>query len=109
MSRNPTVATTHARPWRESANGAKAAPVGRGVDAAEPEATISRTETMTISATTNHGSIPTRENRKMNMLQHLFGRRVGARCAPPAESAPGAKRRNATMQGLPPFPPFGRE
>jgi len=64
---------------------------------------------MTISATTNHGSIPTRENRKMNMLQHLFGRRVGARCAPPAESAPGAKRRNATMQGLPPFPPFGRE
>jgi len=34
----------------------------------------------------------------------------GARpCAPPAEIAPGAKRRDATMQGLPPFPSFGRE
>ena len=91
------------------AKDAKETPAGRGVDPARPEATISRMKTMTTSATTNHGSIPTRENRKMNMLQHLFGRRVGARCAPPAESAPGAKRRNATMQGLPPFPPFGRE
>jgi len=103
MSRDPTAATAN------RANFAKRTPACRGVDPAGPEATISRTETMTISATTNHGSIPTRENRKMNMLQHLFGRRVGARCAPPAESAPGAKRRNATMQGLPPFPPFGRE
>lgn len=96
-------------PTANRANFANGNHVNRGAAPTALEATISRTEAMTISATTNHGSIPTRENRKMNMLQHLFGRRVGARCAPPAESAPGAKRRNATMQGLPPFPPFGRE
>ena len=39
----------------------------------------------------------------MNMLQHLFGRRVGARCAPPAENAPGPKRKNATIHGLTPL------
>ena len=39
----------------------------------------------------------------MNMLQHLFGRCVGARCAPPAENAPRPKRRNATIHGLIPL------
>jgi hypothetical protein len=39
----------------------------------------------------------------MNRLQHLFGRRVGARCAPPAENAPGPKRKNATIHGLTPL------
>jgi len=39
----------------------------------------------------------------MNMLQHLFGRRVGVRCAQPAENAPGPKGRNASIHGLTPL------
>jgi len=39
----------------------------------------------------------------MNMLQILFGRRVGVRCAQPAENAPGPKGRNASIHGLTPL------
>ena len=53
MSRKPTAATTN------YANGANGASAGQGVDpaGAAAEATISRTEPMTISEATNHGII----------------------------------------------------
>jgi len=53
MSRERTAQTTN------HANGANGNPVGRGVVPAAAEDAISRTEPMTISATTNHGTSPT--------------------------------------------------
>ena len=70
---------------------------------------------MTIPEATNHGSVPSRENRTMNMLQFLFGRAVRARrpraeilsppSGQPARRADGslAGKRNATMQGRTPL------
>ena len=87
MSWQPTpfAATNHT-------NGADATPAGRDTAPAGPEATISRTETMTISATTNHGPIPTRENRTMNILQRFFGLGVRVRSHRAAKMVLQSKR-----------------